>query len=656
MLNDLARTELRDRIRQAAQSGDATAVLSQIRRLMAASGKPIPDANFCSSALDKVSGQLAAEGGFRRLKTYIVRSVTLEPMLPTLKVEAAMQGFLLELRTGDYGSYLEDPIDPVGALAQFEPDLVFFVLELEDVAGDLAALDPGAVVGALDRAVDLVRRWLHGLRRFSSARVVFQGFGLPDCTPAGDVGDANFPSGLQRTVQELNARLMTLCRSVPDCAFFDVDRIAARVGRAGWRDERLFLSSRLPVAPVHHPAYVRGLLRTAAPLFRAPRKVLCTDLDNTLWGGILGEDGPEGIATGSAFPGNCFLAYQKYLKRLTARGVLLAIVSKNNPADVEEAFTLRSADLALSLQDFAARKIGWGDKTAAIRELAAEISLGLDAFVFVDDNPVECEAVQRGLPEVATVCVPPQEPWRYVQILTTEPFFDALDVTEADANRTELYQAQARRAGSAGEAGNREDFLRSLGIVCTFLPAVEAPLARAVQLLGKTNQFNLTTRRHGASEVQLFQAEGQALAVRVRDRFGDLGVVGLALLQENKREQTWTIDSLLLSCRVIGRGVETALLAELVQRAQTAGIRQIVGEYIPSAKNSPCADFYPKHGFVEQARGTQAREPRVAIFYHLDLATATVTIPSWIEVEGNLKSTAPEEMDDRESILAHVAS
>jgi FkbH-like protein len=395
----------------------------------------------------------------------------------------------------------------------------------------------------------------------------------------------------------------------------------------------MFLASRLPVSAASFSAYSRGLIRSLSTLFRAPRKVLCTDLDNTLWGGVLGEEGPEGIATGSAFPGNCYLEYQKYLKQLSSRGILLAIVSKNNDADVREAFQIRSADLGLSLDDFVATKISWNEKSDAIRDLAKELSLGLDSFVFVDDNPVECEAIRQQLPEVAVVEAPADEPWKLVELLSAQPFFDAAAVTDDDVNRLKEYKAQAQRAELASSAGSRDEFLASLGIVCTFLSALDAPLARSVQLLAKTNQFNLTTRRHSAAEVEKFASSpgGQAVAVRVRDRFGDAGVVGLALAR-NEGDFCF-IDSLLLSCRVIGRGIETALLAHLADNAIKTGAKQLIGEFIATKKNAPCADFYLDHGFTKDIspRGVQTE----SVFYQLDLTTSAPTSPRWLTLEGN---------------------
>jgi FkbH-like protein len=365
-------------------------------------------------------------------------------------------------------------------------------------------------------------------------------------------------------------------------------------------------------------------------MFRAPRKVLCTDLDNTLWGGVLGEDGADGIASGSAFPGNCYLDYQRYLKQLSSRGILLAIVSKNNEADVREAFTTRSADLAVSLDDFVACKIGWNEKSESFRELAQELSLGLDSFVFVDDNPVECEAIQLQLPEVAVVKASIQEPWKLVEILSGQSFFDAFLVTDDDVNRLNEYKAQTQRAELASSAGSRDDFLASLEIVCTFQSALQAPLARAVQLLAKTNQFNLTTRRHSAAEVEAFAANGQAVVVRVRDRFGDAGVVGLALAR--KQGDSCIVDSLLLSCRVIGRGIETALLAFVAGHALKSGARKLVGEFIATAKNAPCANFYTDHGFVQRS-GAETRDSGT-VFYELDLTASVPMVPEWIKMEG----------------------
>jgi FkbH-like protein len=637
MQNDTERQDLRRRIKEAVASEDAGSAVGHARRLLAAASSKPADVMFCASALTGIAEAITSHLRAKRLKTFIVRSVTVEPILPFLTTEAVLSNYVLDLTIGGYGSYVDELLNPQSALVKFKPDLVFILLDLEDIAGRLPDLCADGIGDAVDveieESVARVAQLLKNFRSGNSARILFQGCVVPDHTSLGDVGEANLPHSLTNAVYQLNQRLAALCRTVSDCVFFDVDHLAARHGRANWRDDRMFLASRLPVSSVSFGAYAGGLVRSFSPLFRAPRKILCTDLDNTLWGGVLGEEGPEGIATGTAFPGNCYLEYQRYLKQLSSRGILLAIVSKNNDADVREAFQIRAADLGLTLDNFVATKISWSEKATSIRELAEELSLGIDSFVLVDDNPVECEAIRQQLPEVAVIAAPVEEPWKLVELLSSQPFFDAAVVTDDDVNRLNEYKAQGQRAELANTAGDRNEFLASLEIVCTFFSALNAPLARSVQLLAKTNQFNLTTRRRSAAEVEEFasSARGHAIAVRVRDRFGDAGVVGLALARTEG--DTCSIDSLLLSCRVIGRGIETALLAHLGQNAIRAGATRLVGEFIPTKKNAPCADFYLDHGFVKDAASRDASPE--SIFYQLDLTTAAPQSPKWLTLEGN---------------------
>ncbi len=632
MQTDADRQETRRALKAAVAAQQVPDVIRHARELLI-SGKA-SDTMFCASAFSSMAG-LLVDRGYRRLNTYIVRSVTVEPVLPFLTVEAVLGGYVLDVKLGGYGSYMDDLLNPQSELSRAQADLVLVLLDLEDIAGglpDLCADGRGEGVEAeLDLAVARVGQMLRCYRTGNSGRLVLQGVVVPGSSSLGLVGDANLKYSLVNTVKELNRRLAETCSAISDCVFFDVDQVAAQYGRLHWADPRMFLASRLPLSPGAFRAFAQGLLRTASVLFRAPRKVLCTDLDNTLWGGILGEDGPHGITTGTVFPGNCFLEYQRYLKRLAARGVLLAITSKNNETDVTEAFQLRSADLAISLSDFIARKIGWNDKAQALRELAKELSLGLDSFVFVDDNPIECEAIRQHLPEVAVVMARIDEPWKLIDTLAEQPFFDAITVTADDLNRAQEYKAQAQREALSIGTATRDEFLHSLNIVCTFVSALDAPLMRSVQLLAKTNQFNLTTRRHSAAEVEQIANSpgGLAIAVRVRDRFGDAGVVGLALAKQEG--DCCRIDSLLLSCRVIGRGIETALLAHVAEWAARMGSKRILGEYTETKKNSPCAGFYAEHGFEKDAVLGEGG----SVLYRMDLTQQMPAKPSWLTLEGN---------------------
>ncbi len=635
MQSESERQDLRRSVREAVSNCDAGAVIRYAQGLLTDSNKPA-DVMFCASAFAKIADAIRDQLGARFLRTFVVRSVTVEPIRPFLSVEAVLSNYVLDLQLGGYGSYADELLNPKSSLANFKPDLVLILLDLEEIAGRLPDLCADGMDANVEEEIEKCAGWiaqlLRSFRSGNSARMLLQGLVVPDLTSLGDVGDANLPHSLPHAILCLNKRLAAICRTVSDCVFFDADRVAARHGRARWRDTRMFLANRLPVSAEFFTAYSRGLVRAFSTMYRAPRKVLCTDLDNTLWGGILGEDGAEGIATGSAFPGNCYFAYQSYLKQLSSRGILLAIVSKNNEADVREAFEVRSSDLALNLNHFVACKIGWNEKSKSIRELAEQLSLGSDSFVFVDDSPQECEEIRRQLPEVAVIRAPAEDPWKLVEILSEQPFFDALSITGDDLNRLNEYKAQAQRARLQESTIDRNDFLASLEIVCTFQSALQAPLTRAAQLLAKTNQFNLTTRRRSASEIEEFAAieGGQAVVVRVRDRFGDSGVVGLALARNHG--ESCIIDSFLLSCRVIGRGIESALLAHIGQRALQTGASQLVGEFIPTKKNALCASFYLDHGFVN-CDGENAGDSN-SKFFKLDLNASVPRSPEWIKVKG----------------------
>jgi FkbH-like protein len=618
------RTEMAD----AVAAGGGPEVIESLRQLFALTGG-LGDYAFAAARLKELGAAGAKKSGLKPLRTYVARSVTVEPFLPLLAVHAALSGMWLELAIGGYGSFIDDLMNPDGALCRFQPDLVLFLSDLEDLAGGLTDLcatgSADEIQREAERVAGSVAGLLEALRRNSPARLVAQGLVLADQPVLGELADANAAAGESRAVARINEGLAAACRKIGDAVFFDQDHLAARHGRAGWRDQRMFRSSRVALAARFFRPYVEGLARGMRALYFAPRKVLCTDLDGTLWGGIVGEDGPEGVATGAVFPGNCFRSYQRYLKQLAARGVLLAIVSKNNPGDVIECFRMRAADLAVTMDDFAGVKIGWGDKCTSLQELARELSLG-DSFVFVDDNPMECAAIRQQLPGVLVIQAPNDRPWLLAETVAAAGAFDTLSITADDRQRTHEYRAQAQRTELEAAASSREEFLKSLGIELQVLNALEAPLSRTAQLISKTNQFNLTTRRHSAGDVERFsrQPGNLAVAVRVRDRFGDAGVVGVALCQA--AGHSCRIDTFLLSCRVIGRGIESALLAYVARHAKTLGATRLLGEYVPSAKNQLCEGFYLSHGMRRVEEGS----PGEAILYELDLSQGLPEVPPWI--------------------------
>jgi FkbH-like protein len=454
--------------------------------------------------------------------------------------------------------------------------------------------------------------------------VVVQGFELPEL-PAAGLLDAQSAGGQSEAIGELNRALTGIAAKVGGVYVMDYDGLVARHGRRRWHDERRWLTARLPFAAEALAPLADAYLRALLPLSGRVVKALVVDLDNTLWGGVAGEDGLEGVRLGPEYPGAAHTALQRVLRALRARGILLAVASKNNEQDALAVLDGHPAMLLRS-DDFATLRINWNDKAQSLREIADELNIGVDALAFVDDNPAERERVRLALPEV-TVVELPGDPMGYATAVLECPAFERLSLTDEDRQRGRLYTEQRRRAELQRTTSSLEDFLRSLEMRMAMGPARPASLPRIAQLTQKTNQFNLTTRRYSEQEVRALAADTSARVyeVAVRDRFGDNGLVGVAVAR--REGPAWEIDSFLLSCRVIGRDVETAMLTRLADDARAAGATHLRGWFLPTRKNAPARDLYPSHGF----RGVAEEDG--ATRWELDLRGGGPAWPEWIASE-----------------------
>ncbi len=332
-------------------------------------------------------------------------------------------------------------------------------------------------------------------------------------------------------------------------------------------------------------------------------KCVVLDCDNTLWGGVVGEDGVGGLELGTAFPGSGFKGFQRTLKALKDRGVLLAIASKNNPQEVQDAFTQHD-DMVLAPEDIAVWRVNWNPKSQSLREIAAELNIGLDSLVMIDDSDYELAEIAASVPEVLRLQVP-EETALLPDLLATSGLFRNMKVSAEDLARTDMIRQEAGRR-QAAETMSREQFLASLDLSIDYIEVSEEHVGRVAQLTNKTNQFNLTTTRRSEAEIRALLASDEYVlrAIRVKDKFGDYGLVGVAILRtsssaEGTRDDsgTWEIDTLLMSCRVLGRGIETAFLATFAAEAAKGGAETLIGRYVPTQKNGLVADLYPRHGF-----------------------------------------------------------
>ncbi len=580
-------------------------------------------AAFVASRLDELRGKLP----LTKFKLVILRSFTVEPILPLLRAEAFAYGIDLEIHAGDFNTYVQDIVDAQSSLYRFAPNAVILAIRAEDAAPDLASKfadqPPEAAQQAADRVARGYEQWVNSFRQHSQAALIIHALERP--TPASlGVLYSQSETGQSGLIRQINRELRRIAHTQRGVYILDYDALVARHGGEHWHDERKWQMARLPIAADHLLHMAREWMRFLVPLTGRTAKCLVVDLDNTLWGGIIGEDGMAGIKVSAEYPGAAFQALQRALLDLSRKGVLLAICSKNNLDDAMEALE-KHPGMLVHAKDFGAMRINWGDKTQNLREIAQELNVGIDSLAFLDDNPFEREQVRSALPEVTVIDIS-GNPLEYAAAVRDCPVFERLTLSAEDQQRTAMYAEQRQRAGAEQSFQTKEDFFRFLEQEADLEPVSGLTLARVAQLTQKTNQFNVTTRRYSETQIaEMSKQRGWTIfSIRVRDRFGDHGLVGVAITRDEGEQ--CEIDTFLLSCRVIGRTVETALLAHIAKSAAERGCRRLIGWFLPTKKNAPARDFYRQHGFVEQQQNDSGT------LWVLELKSATLSAPDWIKL------------------------
>jgi FkbH-like protein len=547
---------------------------------------------------EKTIEKLAANPAWqprRTAKVALIGSSTTALLAPVLRAAAFRDGVKLDIYEGLYGNFRQEILDPASGLYAFKPDFVVILVNHRDLALPVK----GGKANADAFVTELRGLWKTLLERHA-CRIVQIG---PDNPPQGSFGSLEYtePEGRARLLTTAN---LALSDALPQgVSYIDASPVALEVGPEYFSDSEWNHAKQYPAscALPRLADYILSHIRAARGL---SAKALILDLDNTLWGGVVGEDGAAGVKIGQGNAvGEAFLAIQTYAKELAARGIVLAACSKNNRADAEAPFKER-ADMALRLEDFAAFYANWDDKPANIRAIAKELSLGIDSFVFLDDNPLERALVRVNLPEV-TVPEFSGGPVEMLAALKRGMYFESLSLTREDLERGESYRANASRKSLESSAASLEDFLLSLEMKAATGPVDDATLERVTQLVNKTNQFNLTTRRRTIEEVrEMMRSPGWWCRwFRLADKFGDQGLVGVMLAE--KRGPEWRVDTWLMSCRVLGRKMEDFMTYSLLSAAKSEGAARVVGEYLPTAKNVLVKDLYVKMGFeaIEGAEG-----------------------------------------------------
>jgi FkbH-like protein len=437
------------------------------------------------------------------------------------------------------------------------------------------------------------------------ALIIQNNFDLPRLRPLGNL-EASESFGRVNFLLRLNAEFGSYARNHSRFLINDILYLSAEVGLAAWFEHSYWYTFHMALGPTATVALARNVAAIVKSVYGKSKKCLVLDLDNTLWGGVIGDDGVQDLILGRDHPvGEAFVDFQRYVKGLQRRGIILAVCSKNDLENAKEGFS--HPDNVLKLEDFSAFKANWESKPENIREITAELNIGLDSVVFVDDNPAERALVAEQLPEVAVPNVG-SDVSLFEEILEHERYFEVDKVVPDDLSRSAYYSSNSQRSAYLSDFGNYGEFLASLEMTAEIAPFCPVYLERITQLINKTNQFNLTTRRYTSAEVAAIARDPAFITLygRLADKFGDNGLV--SVLVGRVFDKTVELDLWLMSCRVLKREMEFAMFDTLVEQCQERGIGRIVGVYVPSKKNGMVAAHYASLGFSRVELNSGDRE------------------------------------------------
>jgi FkbH-like protein len=579
-----------------------------------------------SSASVLSSGAPSANSG-RVVRLSILGGPTTIQLRQLIELYLAGEGIAADIYEAEYGLFRQEILTPGSGLDTFGPEIIFLATGARDVTrlppidADAAAVQQFAEA----EQAEWIRLWETAKARWN-ASLIQNNFDPPPERVLGHY-TLRHPAARENYLARLNG---LLAEAAPDfVTLHDLNSLAAEHGAPTWFDPRFYHEFKLPCGAECLPGYAHSVVSLLRSMLGRSKKVLALDLDNTLWGGVVGDVGPGGIKFGQGSgEGEAFLAFQRYAKELSQRGIVLAVCSKNDPEKAREPFEKRS-DMILRLSDISAFVANWNNKADNLRQIADRLELGLDSIVFVDDNPAERALVRRFVPHVAVPDLP-EDPSGYIAALARHRYFETTSFTREDSARARYYHENSRRKELAAGAPDLESFLASLKMKMKVEPINDLNIERSTQLVNKSNQFNLTTRRYTLAEVRglVESPDWQTRTFSLRDELGDNGLISVILLR--KQGDALAIDTWIMSCRVLQRGVEQFARNELVDLCQSAGCSRLLGTYIPTAKNSLVAEHYAKLGF--SPAGSDGPET----FWELRVDGAATPLTHFIEKDDSL--------------------
>jgi FkbH-like protein len=592
LIDPSARRELLDGLKSEIGSGRGAALADLFPRL-AIAGLDYSTATSLHRLLQ--ASRREAPAPTVTYKIAVLGSVTTKPLIDLLDLYLQPGRIDALFYEADYDTIQQEFLDPNSGLHRFQPDCVIIVPTWRDLRHKpLAGDDAQTVKRRIEAEVAAwATLWSIAAKQLE-AQVIQSNFAAPPWRVLGNL-EARQPNAFGRYIAEVNTALADA--APPGVTIHDADQLACAAGRWAWSDPRFYHQAKLPCAPEYLVDYAHSLAALVLAQSGAAKKCLVLDLDGTLWGGVIGDDGLGGIRLGHGDPeGEAFTSFQTYIKSLAQRGVIIAICSKNDEAIARQVFD-QHPEMVLRAEDVSCFVVNWDDKATNLGRIAEKLNISLNSLVFFDNDPAERSLVRRLRPEVAVPEVP-ADPSNFIQALDQQRYFEALSLSGEDLQRSKFYQANEQRQALESSATDIESFLKSLNMAARIQPIDAISLERAAQLISRSNQFNLTTRRYSSADLAsiVSNPDWMTLTVSLSDRFGDNGLISVLLAHDEG--DALMVDTWVMSCRVLKRGVERLLLNHLVANARSRGRVRILGEYLATPKNALVGDHYEGLGFA----------------------------------------------------------
>lgn len=540
----------------------------------------------------------------KKIRLAVIGDCATQHLTVLLRVLFSRHGLDADIYEGAFDAAEGEARNPRSGLYRHDPEVVI-VLNTVQALRDKFYQRSGSAGDFRDETVSRLTGVWDALRAHTQATVLQTTLVAPFERLFGQY-DRQVPGSLSTIVSDVNAAIVSEARS-RNLLLVDLEEVASWVGRRSWFDERLWAIAKLPTAMEHLPLVAQGIVDVTLATKGRAVKCVVLDLDNTLWGGVVGDDGPHGIKIAAHGDGEAFHRFQCFLKELKNRGILLAVCSKNEHENAVRPFEINS-EMVLKLDDITVFVANWENKPQNIASIRDALNIGLDSMLFLDDNPFERAAVRTLLPDVMVPELP-EDPADYVKTLVELNLFETTAFSAEDAQRSTLYRQEAQRRLAETTAPSFEDYLQSLEMTIEVTRFTPEQLGRITQLLQRSNQFNLTTQRHSQAQCEAMMNDIEGclpLTASLRDRFGDHGLISIVVVRPDRAADTAVISDWLMSCRVLTRGVEEYLMNHVVEQARRWGLSSVAASYIPTSKNAMVKDFYTRFDFrktVEHADG-----------------------------------------------------